>query len=429
MIGCGKYTGELSAWFAARGHEIRVVTAPPYYPAWKIWKGFRVWFYKVERLAPEEQERQKSVREVRVYRCPLFVPARPSGLKRLLHLASFAFTSAPIAIWQGLWWRPDCIFVVAPTFFCAPAAWLAARFGGSRAWLHIQDFELDASFEVGLLRGKSLRAIATWMERLVLRRYHRVSTISQRMLSKLQEKGVAKDRCVMLANWVNTDRIFPLETPSTFRGELGLKPEDTVVLYSGNMGEKQGLELMLDVARILANVSGLYFVLCGEGAAQRRLQEMAVDLQNVRFLPLQPMERFNDLLNMADIHFLIQRPEIADFVMPSKLTGILAAGGAVIATTHPNTELAKVIADAGGIMVPPGAPHALAEALSDLLKNGSMKLEDIRRRAREYAMSSFSLEVILTELEAKFEALRRRGIIESQNMSVAGIGQSLENKK
>ena len=100
LTGIGKYTGEMAAWLAARGHEVRVVTAPPYYPDWQVWAGFSAWQYQ---LADETGGR------LRVVRCPLWVPARPSGLTRLLHLASFALSSLPVLLWQWRW-RPEVVF-------------------------------------------------------------------------------------------------------------------------------------------------------------------------------------------------------------------------------------------------------------------------------------------------------------------------------
>ena len=199
LTGIGKYTGEMAAWLAARGHEVRVVTAPPYYPDWQVWTGFSGWRYQ---LADEAGG------SLRVVRCPLWVPARPSGLTRLLHLASFALSSLPVLLWQWRW-RPAVVFAVAPPLFCAPGAWLAARLAGGKAWLHIQDYEVDAAFDLGLLKGARLRRMALAGERWLLRRFDRVSTISRRMLALAQAKGVAAGCLVLFPNWVDVLAIRP----------------------------------------------------------------------------------------------------------------------------------------------------------------------------------------------------------------------------
>ena len=131
LTGIGKYTGELAAYLDGRGHQIRVITTPPYYPHWQVQPGYRGWQY-----------RQEKWQGVWVFRCPLWVPRRLSGIKRLLHLLSFALTSFPVLLGQCSW-RPNLILCIAPTFFNAPFALFTARLSGAKAWLHIQDFELD----------------------------------------------------------------------------------------------------------------------------------------------------------------------------------------------------------------------------------------------------------------------------------------------
>src|SRR5689334_15562358 len=96
--GIGKYTGEMVAWLAGRGHDVRVIAAPPYYPAWRIAEGSSGWLWRGERRDG-----------ARVVRCPLYVPQRPSGKTRLLHLASFAATSLPVALAQAVAWRPQLV--------------------------------------------------------------------------------------------------------------------------------------------------------------------------------------------------------------------------------------------------------------------------------------------------------------------------------
>src|SRR5262245_59923488 len=125
LTGAGKYTGEMAAWLAGRRAEVTVVTAPPYYPAWRVAAPHSAWRYRVEKHDGAE-----------VLRCPLFVPRRATGLKRALHLLSFALTSLPVVVWLAVRRRPRLIVAVAPPLFAAPAAWLAARLTGASAWLH-----------------------------------------------------------------------------------------------------------------------------------------------------------------------------------------------------------------------------------------------------------------------------------------------------
>lgn len=394
LTGIGKFSGEMAEWLAGQGHEVRVVTAPPYYPVWKVGEGF------VNGYA-----RSVSPAGVVVWRCPLWVPERPSGSKRLLHLVSFALSSLPVAIGQALRWRPDIVLVVAPALFCAPGAWLAARLGGAKSWLHIQDFELDAAFSLGLLSSGRLRAIATRLEALLLRHFDRVSTISANMVVRLWEKGVPTEKTLLFPNWIDLEAIRPDETAGlAMRRELGIAEDRVVALYSGNMGEKQGLEILLEVAERLRARPDLQFVLCGDGAVKSRLMAQAQASPNVKFLPLQPLDKLNGLLNMADLHLLPQRADAADLVMPSKLTGILASGGVVVASAHSGTSLAKVVAQAGGLTCEPENAQAMSQAVLDLANDAQLR-EQRGHVARAYAEAHLGQAAILGELERECLAM------------------------
>ncbi len=383
--GIGKYTGEMAEWLQER-EELRVVTAPPYYPAWRISSGYSAWSY-----GWEHQE------GMQIWRCPLWVPQRVSGVRRLLHLLSFALSSLPIVVWQGITWRPDVVMVIAPDFFCVPMGWIGAGLARAQSWLHLQDFEVDAAFEMELL-PQGLRPLALGLESWLLRRFTRVSTIADQMLGRLGQKGVPPERLVLFPNWVDTDEIYPLSA-SPFRRELGIEAEAVVVLYSGNINQKQGLEVVVEAARRLSQDPDLsvelQFVLCGEGPSRGELERLAQDLTHLRFLPLQPKERLNDLLNMADIHLLPQRADVAAVVMPSKLTGILACGGAVIATAGAETELGRVVLQGGGWLCEPGDEEVLGQRIRQLALDPQQR-QEMRQQARAYALAHLSKETILT---------------------------------
>ncbi len=385
LTGIGKYTGELCEWLAARGHQVRVVTAPPYYPDWRVQPGYSARAYRAETL-----------NGVMVRRCPLWVPRRLSGARRLLHLASFALSSTP-AVLSAWTWRPHVVLAVEPTMLCAPSAWLLARLSGAKAWLHIQDFEFDAAVSLGLLPRRAA-ASAYGMERLIMRRFDRVSTISENMLALLSRKGVSAERSVLFPNWVDCTEIHPLTGPSRMRADLGIAADACVALYSGNMGEKQGLEVVLDAAAQLAHERDLVFLMCGEGGARARLEARAAGLKNVRWLPLQPADRLNALLNVADVHLLPQRADAADLVMPSKLTGMLASGRPVLATAHPGTGLANVVNECG-IVTAPGDAAQFARALREL-KRHAIARRALGSAARRYAEQHLHKEAVLAKFEA-----------------------------
>lgn len=392
LVGIGKYTGEMADWLARRGHEVRVVTAPPFNPASKIGEGYSAWQYR------REEAQSGSSGRLTTFRCPLFVPRQPSTLKRIWHLASFACTSLPVMLLQ-VFWRPALLLVVEPTAFCMPAAAITAWLSGARSWLHVQDFEMDAGFAVGMLNSPRLRKLLTALERKLLLGFNRVSTISSKMLDLLNDKGFPATRSVLFPNWVDTNRIFPTGVPSPLRGELGIPPKAVVALYSGTMGRKQGLEILAAVADRLAN-NNIQFVFCGEGPFRETLASLSAQLPNVRWLPLQPIDRLNDLMNLADIHLLPQCAEIADLVMPSKLTGILASGRPVITTASAGTQLALAVQDCG-LRVPADDAAAFAAAIARLAEDPALRIQ-LGQNARKCAEMTLDKEKILTLIEKEF---------------------------
>jgi colanic acid biosynthesis glycosyl transferase WcaI len=312
----------------------------------------------------------------------------------MLHLASFALSSLPLLARQ-ITWRPGAVMLIAPTMACAPGALALARVTGAKAWLHVQDYEVDAAFDLGLLKSARGARIAYGIERLVLKRFDVVSSITNQMVERAVGKGVDAAKTEFLPNWVDTRDIFPLGRVSEYRETLGIPATNTVVLYSGNMGAKQGLETLADAAGALAARDDITFVFCGAGAARDDLFKRCEGLSNCRFLPLQPASSLNELLNVADIHVLPQRGDAADLVMPSKLTGMLASGGAVIAMARPGTALYEAVSN-NGMIVPPEDTGELVDAIATLAEDGARRAA-IGAAGRRYAETMLSpLSTLLT---------------------------------
>ena len=387
LTGVGKYTAEMAEALVARGHEVRVVTAPPYYPEWRVADGWSARRY-----------RRETRNGVKIWRAPLWVPARPSGATRLAHLASFALTSLVPMVLQ-LRWRPDVVMAIAPALLCAPAALAVARATGARAWLHVQDFEVDAAFGLGLLDNARAGRMARVMERALLRRFDVASSISGKMVERLQILGVEGSKVFCLPNWVDLERIRPLERASVFRRELSIADDAKVVLYSGNMGKKQGLEHLAAAAAMLVGRADIRFVFCGEGPTKAEIEARCASLPNCRIIGLQPAERLNELLNLADIHALPQRADAADLVMPSKLTGMMASGRAIVAMARAGTELYDAVASRG-VVIEPDDAQALASAIATLADDAPLRAE-LGAAARRYAQETLSPASVFGRLEAK----------------------------
>ncbi|EAV1200944.1 colanic acid biosynthesis fucosyltransferase WcaI [Salmonella enterica subsp. enterica serovar Denver] len=390
LTGIGKYTGEMVAWMAREGHEVRVITAPPYYPQWKVGERYSAWRYRREEG------------EATVWRCPLYVPKQPSTLKRLLHLGSFALSSFFPLMAQRRW-KPDRIIGVVPTLFCTPGMRLLATLSGARTVLHIQDYEVDAMLGLGMAgKGKrgSVARLATAFERSALRNVDNVSTISRSMMNKAREKGVAAEKILFFPNWSEVARFQDVNDAdvTALRQQLGLPEGKKIVLYSGNIGEKQGLEKVIDAAERLRD-RPLIFAIVGQGGGKARLENMARErgLPNIKFLPLQPYDVLPALLKMGDCHLVVQKRGAADAVLPSKLTNILAVGGNAVITALPHTELGQLCARYPGIAVcvEPESTDALVNGISQALampKNNTT--------AREYAERTLNKENVLRQFIA-----------------------------
>jgi colanic acid biosynthesis glycosyl transferase WcaI len=392
LTGIGKYTTEMAETLAATGHQVRVVCAPPYYPAWRIADGFSAFRYAIEWR-----------NDVHIWRTPLWVPSLPKGARRIAHLASFALSSLPVLL-RHAFWRPDVVVCIAPSLMNAPTGWLVARLTGAYAWLHIQDYEVDAAFSLGMLKGSLLERAALTLERVLLKRFDTVSTISGKMVDHALRKGVEEGKVVRFSNWVDTESIYPLERHSRLRSELNIPDAAIVVLYSGNMGAKQGLEVLTAAAVGFAQRDGVVFVFCGTGPARDAVTAVCGNLRNCRFIDLQPPDRLNELLNLADIHVLPQRADAADLVMPSKLTGMLASGRAVIAMASPGTELYETVSPRG-VVVPPGDASLLVSAIERLAGN-AVERARLGAAGREFAQAVLSRDAVLSEFEMKLSALR-----------------------
>jgi len=392
-IGTGKYSAELAEWLANKGIEVCVIAAPPYYPEWRVQSTYSAWRYKRE-----------VIKQVIVWRSPLWVPKIPRGLTRILHLFTFAISSAPIAI-RYAFWKPDYIFVVEPPIVTAPIALFVARICNSNSWLHIQDFEIDAAFKLGWIHGKKIRSLAEKIEHWLMRRFNHVSTISNNMIKGLERKGISNG--VLLPNWVDTTLIYPDNTQNTYRQQLGIDEETVVAMYSGTMARKQGLEILVQAAKVFSNsnikgasdksTGDVLFVFCGTGPGRNELNDSCKYLENVRLLDLQPTERLNELLNMADIHLLPQKADAADLVLPSKLTGMMASGRAILAIADEHTEIANILEDKG-VVVSPGDQAEFVRALKTLAEDTGLR-ERLGKAAREYAVQHLEKEVILRRFE------------------------------
>ncbi len=388
--GIGKYNGEMIDWLATHGFDCTVVTTYPYYPQWKLqkpWSRRRFWYTSEVRVTDGDAY-------VRVHRCPHYVPSKPNGKKRMLLDLSFTI-SAFFKVLQLLAMRKyDVVITVAPPFHLGLLAVLYKRVRGAKFLYHVQDLQIEAARDLNLIKQPWILKALFRTERFIFKEADQISTISEGMIRHIEEKSGKEVQ--FFPNWSNISFFYPLTDKAGIKRIYGFLPTDKIILYSGAIGEKQGLDTILEAADRLSGQKDIRFVICGSGPYKEQLEETAKGkgLQNVAFLPLQPLQTFNRFLNMADVHLIIQKSGAADLVMPSKLTNILAVGGLSIVTADPGTCLYDVVAgNEIGLLIPPEDPEALAGAIQQALGQDH---SEIHRNSRSYAENYLSIDGILT---------------------------------
>jgi len=379
LTGIGKYTGEMAGYLSEQGVDVTVITAPPYYPSWKIHPDYKNSYSK------------QTWKNIIVYRCPLFIPRHVNGFSRILHLMSFAISSLPHVIYQSFN-KFDVIFTIEPTLLTAFFASIMFSKQRQKKWLHIQDFEIDAAFSLGILNHQFLNKLLLNWERRIYQKFDVISSISHKMTERAKEKAASNALISFFPNWIDVQAVYP-KTISDIRINCQFKPSDIVLLYSGSIGQKQGFESLFGAMQYLVKNKNIHLVVCGEGAGKAELQRAASGNANIHFLPLQPTEQFNDLINLADIHVLPQKNMAADIVMPSKLLGILASGRPVIAECLEGSELYSIVSKVGVVTYPDDA-YGFAQNVLKLATNPSLRSE-LGKLGREYAVSHYSKEAVL----------------------------------
>lgn len=397
LTGIGKYNGEMIDWLAEQGYACTVITTYPYYPDWKIKPPYfkrSFWFSKELKSVPANPNNS-----IKIYRCPHFVPSNPSGLTRILSDISFCL-SAAVMVFASLFRKKyDYIITVSPPFLTGIYAAAYKKIKGAKFFYHVQDLQIDAAADLQMIKSRTLINILFKMEKYILKRADLISSISDGMIARIEQKLSKEKKVSFFPNWVDTSIFYPLPEKDGLKEAFGFNAKDKIVLYSGAIGEKQGLEAILHTADSLKNISNLKFIICGSGPYKKKLEDLktSLALENVFFMPLQPLEKLNKFLNLADVHLVIQKANASDLVMPSKLTSILAVGGLAVITAPIISSLFKVVNTYQmAILAEPENQTALTEAIKLAINQVD---KSINNNARKYAKEFLSIDQILKKYE------------------------------
>ena len=352
--GTGPVVQNLVEDLAGLGHEVRVVAGFPYYPRRVIPASYRGRWLVEEKYG-----------DIPVYRAWIWGSDEKSALKKtLLHL-SFTFSCLPALLRAG---RPDVLISITPPLFVPTVAGLLSRIWRCAHVIRLEDMLPDAPIIYGLVRSPSLIAALRGIERLNYRLSDAVVAICAGFSRSLESKGQDMTKVAVIPHYV----IPPLQQDQVngFRQENGIPEGVLLAQYAGNLGHSQGLEVILHAAEILRDDRRVHFTIVGEGVARDGLVRDAEKsgLQNITLLPVQPVEKLDELLWAADVCLVTQKANVLDINVPSKIFTIMAHARPMIAAVNPRSDAAAIVRASGaGPVIPPGSAEDLAREIVAML--------------------------------------------------------------
>jgi len=400
----GPYTAELAEHLRARGHDVRVITGFPSTPNWKIWDGYR------KRLFMREV-----INGVPVFRTYLFVPKNPrKAVSRILFDSAFAI-SALTGIFVRL--RPDLIIVVSPPLQLAITGRLWAALSRARLFLHIQDIVPGAAVATGALREGSIawklgRALEMWAYRGATG----IGVICEGMRQNLLAKGVPGTKVKTFPNYIDPTFIQPIpREDNDFRAKHGISADAFLVMYSGSVSGKQGLETYIEAAVAFETDQKVVCCLAGEGANLNDLKTLAAarSMKRFIFLPIQQRETLAALFSAADVLVITQRKLVTDILFPGKLLYYMAAGTAILAAVNQESETGRFIREHQvGMVVPPEDASALAATLTWMREHPEQRRE-FGRNGRRVIETQFDRSLVLERFSSHLEQVGVPGTLSS----------------
>jgi colanic acid biosynthesis glycosyl transferase WcaI len=389
--GIGALLTRRCEYLASVGHEVTVCTGMPYYPEWRIHPRYAGKLFS--------KEKRKSVTILRSW---MWVPKKVTSAKRIVFEASFLAGSLVRAVQNS---RPELLLVVSPPLGLGLSAILLGRWWGIPYVFDVQDLQPDAAADLGML-PKPVLPLLYRLEAIAYRNAALIFTITEGMRRKIVAKGIPDDRVAVVPPSADNNLfgVGSVVEGREFRIKHGLE-DKFIVGHSGNMGVKQGLEVVLDAASQLREQSNLVFLLAGDGAMKSRLEERAATLQltNVRFLPLQEQMEFLQMLAATDMGLIVQQSTVSDIVFPSKTVTLLSAARPVGAAVSPCSEIGQVIHySGGGLLIESENGKALASAVRELLSDPE-KRSTMGECGRRYARRHWDETRVLSSFEAHLQ--------------------------
>lgn len=390
-VGAGIWIHQLASGLAAGGHQVSVVTAFPNYPEGRVFDK-----YAGRWLMREE------VDSVRVLRTYIHAVSREgSFFSRAASFGSFCTSSVVGGLISE---RPDVIYAILPPL---PLGWSAELAGVLRSVpvvINVQDIYPDIAVSLGYLKNRTAIRFFERMEKRIYRRAAAITVIGESFRDNLAAKGVPADKIVVIPNWADSSEIQPGPRNNALRQAMGGDGKFLLV-YSGGMGHNASLEVLIEAAALLRD-EPFRLVMVGDGANRRALERLAADqaLANVQFMPFQPLELYPDVLAASDAQAVTLNEQATAMSLPSKVLKIMASGRAVVSLARPESDLARVVANARcGISVLPSDAPGLAQAVRRMAASPD-ECAAMGMRGREYMLKHFER----TECVEQIESVLRR---------------------
>lgn len=381
----GLYTTQKAEQLVNIGYEVTVITGFPYYPQWKIHEEYKSKPYFL----------RETINSVNILRCRQYVPTNPTFFKRILHLISFTFGSF-INIFRVS--KPGLVISIVPFTSSILLGWFLKLSHKSKLWVHVQDFEFDAALQTGVSnKRKGIYSFLFKLEKWLFSKADVSSTISDTMLSKLETK--TKSEKFFLPNWIDEKKI----NPETAIQHKYLTSNKCKILYSGNIGDKQDWNTFIQFCKDLDD-SKYEVIIVGDGAKKAWLIEQIKKLTIVSYYPPVEYEELSSLLCSADLHVLFQKSDVIDTVMPSKILGMMASGKPSLVLGSEHSEVKIIFENSNAGLFFNNYSKGLINKL-DKLMNDPLECEKMGQDARNFVISNFSKEYVLSRMIQKVETL------------------------
>ena len=376
---------------AARGHELHVVTSLPWYRKHQVETGWAGALWRVEKTNWGTISRVQ----------PFAGQTKSNLLRRAIGFILFSYFVGVRALFAGRFWRRvDGVLAMSPPLTLGLIGWHTKLFRGGKLVFNIQDVFPDAAVETGAISNQRVIAAASWLERISYQRSDSVVLLSDDLANNVQRKLDQKfhKRIKVIPNFVDTQAIVPMSRLTNYRRELGID-ESLVVMYAGNVGFSQSLELMIEAARVLPDV---VFVINGEGTARKSLEAKAQTLRNVKFGDYQDASRLSEVLATGDLHVVPLRRGLGSVSVPSKTYSILAAGRPICAAIDSDTEVPRILAAANaGVCVEPDNQEAFVSAITAMISDRK-SLEEMGASGRKWVEGHASAQSVAQRYEALY---------------------------